>query len=62
MAKSDVRKQRWMAAAEDAILAERPMLSGKLDWDTLAYYFYDGQHPADAARKYIALVDADGAA
>jgi hypothetical protein len=49
------RRQHWMAAFEHAILAVRPDLSGKIDFEnTGTYYFLSGFSPQDAAERHIA--------
>jgi hypothetical protein len=48
------RRQRWMANFETAILALRPELAGKIDFEnTGTYFFNSGFSASDAAERYL---------
>ena len=47
------RKAQWMCSAQDMILAARPEMAGKLEWEALTYYFNEGETPDYAADQYV---------
>jgi len=49
-------RQLWLTFAQREILAARPDLSGKLDWDTLLHLYYSGMTAEDAAKRYLARI------
>ena len=50
-------KAIWMRRFEAAVLAVRPELSGRLDWDSATYYHSTGINPIEAAGAYLRARD-----
>jgi hypothetical protein len=56
MNKFDKRDRRasWMETFEGYVIEAMLEQSGKIEWDTAAFYFNSGHSPHGAALKYIA--------
>ena len=49
------RKAEWLATAEKIITRLKPSTAGRLEWDSLLYYFYSGLSADEAAHKYVSV-------
>jgi hypothetical protein len=52
-AKSDKKKQGWMAKMEKIANKRSDIKPGKIDWDTATHLFNTGKSPEDAAKANI---------
>lgn len=49
--KSEDKKAKWMKEYERLVIAARPELAGKIDWNTATFLFNQGLSVQDAASK-----------
>lgn len=52
MSKADQRAQ-WMAEYERLVVAAKPELTGRIDWDTATYLYLSGVSVTAAAQRAI---------
>lgn len=46
-------RETWMREFESAVLAARPELSGRLNWDSAAFFYNSGISAIQAAARYL---------
>ena len=46
--KGNKRKQAWMRRYSEKMVALKPELAGKIDWDTAHYLFFNGKTVSEA--------------
>lgn len=56
MSPRERERQRWMAAVERFIVADRPALAGRIEWAELAWPYMQNVSADDAARRYVERV------
>ena len=44
-------RSTWLGEFERQLIAARPELSGRIDWDSAIFLFNQGVDPAEAARR-----------
>ena len=49
--KRNLKRERWMALFEAALVQIEPAFAGRINWDAAAFHFNQGNSPAMAATK-----------
>jgi hypothetical protein len=51
--REQARRQEWMAEFERIVIAAKPELAGRLDWNTAIFFFNSNLTAEDAATRMI---------
>ena len=54
-AETPTKKQKWMAEFSDKLIALKPEMAGKIDWDTASYLYNQGANPEEAVKRVLDL-------